>query len=194
MPFPHFHPYTRQSMSNGDIAYTNRFFYLRAPPRQLSPPVPDHDFTIINCIRQVSADQPIEIYDCSSDEVAGTDLIHPSLRDSPVNPSARITAPTGAAPLFFDQAAPPGLILTQHAPPAEADIPVPNLNNPAAPPAYAAAPAPHPCMLENQAIFLRQKSFPQVVENHLFSSMFGTKKMCSRWVCFVHPVLPPQVL
>jgi hypothetical protein len=66
------------------------------------------------------------------------------LRDSPVNPSSRTTAPTNAAALFFDQAAPPGLVPTQPAAPVEVDIPLPVLNDPGAPPAYATAPAPRP--------------------------------------------------
>jgi hypothetical protein len=131
-------------MSNGDVAYSNRFFYLRVPPRQVSPPVPSHDCTLFNCVGQGSADQPIEIYDGSSDEVPTTVLIDPSLRDSPVNPSSGTTAPTNSAALFFDQVAPPGLVPTQPAAPVETDIPVPNLSTSTAPPAYAAAPVPRP--------------------------------------------------
>ncbi|PLW53990.1 hypothetical protein PCANC_06862 [Puccinia coronata f. sp. avenae] len=141
MPFPSFHPYIRQSMSNGAVEYRGRFFYLRVPPRVPSPPVASNEAPFINCIGSGAPDHPIEIFDGSSDEVAPTDLIDPSLRTSSINSNARIPTPGIPSPPIR-QAAPPGLIPTQPPTAVEVDIPVPVLNDPGAPPIYAAVTAP----------------------------------------------------
>ncbi|PLW19162.1 hypothetical protein PCANC_13725 [Puccinia coronata f. sp. avenae] len=146
MPFPPFHPYTRRSMSNGDVAYSNRFFYLRVPPRQVSPPVISNDNIRVDNLEPGCANAPIEIFDGSSDETASTDCIDPSLRRDSLDLGARIPTPgpfNHSTPPVV-QTAPPGLVPTQPAAPVETDIPVPALNKPGAPPGYAAVSAPRP--------------------------------------------------
>ncbi|PLW32473.1 hypothetical protein PCANC_18648 [Puccinia coronata f. sp. avenae] len=136
-------------MSNGDVAYSNRFFHLCVPLLQVSPPVPDHDCIVINCIGQGSAKQPIKIYNSSSDEVASTALIDPSLRHASPAPGNRI--PT-TLPFLNNPTALPGLIPTQpdanNNPPTDAapvaNIPVPEINKPEIPPAYNTVPVPCP--------------------------------------------------
>jgi hypothetical protein len=130
-------------MSNGEVEYRGRFFYLRVPPRVPSPPVESNEAPFINCIGSGGPDHPIEIFDGNSDEVAPTDLIDPSLRTSSINSNTRIPTPGIPSPIIR-QTAPPGLIPTQPAPAVEPDIPVPALNEPEIPPAYDAASAPRP--------------------------------------------------
>ncbi|PLW36644.1 hypothetical protein PCASD_14141 [Puccinia coronata f. sp. avenae] len=142
MPFPAFHPYTRRSMSNGEVEYRNRFFYLRVPPRVPSPPIANNDVITINSIGSGGPNEPIEIYDGSS-EAASTNHLDPSLRHASINGDARIPTPGIPSPIIR-QTAPPGLIPTQPAPAVEPDIPVPALNEPEIPPAYDAASAPRP--------------------------------------------------
>jgi hypothetical protein len=114
-------------MSNGEVEYQGRFFYLRVPPRQVSPPVLNNDSVVVNYIGPGSANQPIEIYDGSSDEVASTDLIDPSLCHASPAPGDRIPTPGS---FLNNPTAPPGIIPTQPAPNIEPNIPVPALNKP----------------------------------------------------------------
>jgi hypothetical protein len=146
MTSSHFHPYTRRSMSNGEVEYRNRFFYLRVPPRVPSPPIPQDDPIVINTPGSGAPNNPIEIYDGSSDEAAPTDCIDPSLRHNSPDLGARIPTPglSDHATNPVVRPAPPGLIPTQPAPVVEPDILVPALNEPGAPPAFAAPPAPRP--------------------------------------------------
>jgi hypothetical protein len=146
MPSSHFHPYNRRSMSNGAVEYRGRFFYLRVPPHVPSPPVASNDCIYINGLEPGCANAPIEIYNGNSDEAASTDCIDPSLRRDSLDLGARIPTPSlsnhATAPVV--QTTPPELIPTQPALNIEPDIPVPALNDPGAPPAYAAVTAPRP--------------------------------------------------
>ena len=99
-----------------------------------SPPLASHDPLLINPLGLGGPNDPIEIFDCSSED-ASSIPIDSSLRKSSVTSSARIPTPTGAAPFLNDQNAPAGL---------NPDIPVPPLNNPTNPPAYNAIPVPRP--------------------------------------------------
>ncbi|PLW13625.1 hypothetical protein PCASD_23927 [Puccinia coronata f. sp. avenae] len=131
-----FHPYTRRSMSNGEVEYRGQFFYLWVPPRVPSPPIAQNDPIVINTPGSGAPNNRIEIYDGSSDEAAPTDCIDPSLRNNSLDLAARIPTPglSNHATVPVVQPAPPGLIPTQPTPNIEPDIPVPALNELGAPP------------------------------------------------------------
>lgn len=133
-------------MSNGEVEYRGQFFYLWVPPRVPSPPIAQNDPIVINTPGSGAPNNPIKIYDGSSDEAAPTDCIDPSLRNTSPDLGARIPTPglSNHATVPVVQPAPPGLIPTQPTPNIEPDIPVPALNELGAPPAYAAAPVTRP--------------------------------------------------